>query len=195
MYRETNTFGIKIFLPFLMFASVLFADRDGGPYLGAGYGTSSFDDDSLYSEVKKDISQTAVFYAGAYINKHLSVELGHVRFNPLNLDDGYEVVNSSNAIQSISFSATSINTLAHYAFFDDILDFYAKFGVGEMDVRGAKRTGFDKLYGVGTAIRFNKHISVKLAYDMHNFEYIDTADSSKYNMKIHNIYSAMEVQF
>lgn len=189
---------IKIVLSFLLFSTGLLADRDGGPYLGIGYGLSQYDDRGLYDEVKDDISKSSTYYAGAYINKHLSVELSKTSFSARGTDDGYLVSESSTSQKYINFSSISVSTLAHYAFFDDMLDFYARYGVGQIDHSGVGGSGFNFVYGVGMGIRLNEYSGVKLAYDMYAFDYDDARDSSNivgYRMRINYIYSALEVQF
>ncbi|MBU1658990.1 porin family protein [bacterium] len=178
----------------LLFLSFLYADRDGGPYIGVGYGSSKYNDDGLYSQLKSDTSGSAVIYGGAYINKHLSVELGYVSFDAWHVQRGYE----TDTVQALGFGALSISTLAHYAFFDDVLDFYAKFGAGEMSMSGLSDNGFTMIIGTGVGVRFNEWLSMKVAYDMYNFNYDDESDVNnkmKYDMHIDYIYSAIEVQF
>jgi len=181
---------MKIVLSILLFCSVLLADRDGGPYLGLGYGVSKYDDDSVYKEQKVSDSASLLFYGGAYINRHLSVELGYVGFNTRN---AYTVIDDTNKEKSLSLSSFNISTLAHYAFFDDILDFYAKFGVGEVSVSGEGESGFTMIYGGGIGVRFNERLSMKIAYDRYMIEY--NKERAKHEMHIDFIYSAFEVQF
>ncbi|MEA3331750.1 MAG: outer membrane beta-barrel protein [Campylobacterota bacterium] len=175
---------MKVVLLFLMFMGVVYADRDGGPYVGVGYGVSQYNSDGLYENLKRDTSNSTTIYAGAYINKYFSVELGQVNFTSWEVDDS----------SSVSYSALSVSTLVHYAFFDDILDFYAKFGVGQIDASGIDSGGFTFVYGGGVGVRFNEWFSMKVAYDRYAFEYQD-AISGNYNMNIDNLYSALEFQF
>lgn len=188
---------MKIILLVLLFISTLMADRDGGPYIGLGYGESSYDSNGLYEQLKSDTSGSGTFYFGAYINKHLSVELGYVSFDAWHVEDGYEVDDTT----TLGFGALTVSTLAHYAFFDDALDFYGKFGVGEMSASGIPATGFTMVYGAGVGYRFNKTLSIKVAYDIYNFNYDQpltigtTTTYTTYEMQIDYIYSAIEVQF
>jgi hypothetical protein len=181
---------MKIILSILLFCSILLADRDGGPYIGLGYGVSEFVDDDIFQEIKKDDSATMIFYVGAYINKNFSVELSKVEFNSGN---SYEAVDSSSVDTSLTFSSLNVNTLAHYAFFDDSLDFYAKFGVGEMSASGVGATGFTMIYGAGVAYRISDEISVKAAYDNYVIDYQEGTTERTMNIKL--IFSAIEYQF
>ncbi|MEA2091032.1 MAG: outer membrane beta-barrel protein, partial [Campylobacterota bacterium] len=135
-------------------------------------------------------SASLLFYGGAYINRHLSVELGYVGFNTRN---AYTVIDDAGKEKSLSLSSFNVSTLAHYAFFDDILDFYAKFGVGEVSASGVGESGFTMLYGGGIGVRFSDRISVKIAYDRYMIEY--NKERVKHDMRIDYIYSAFEVQF
>ena len=123
-------------------------------------------------------------YILEHINKHLSVELNLADFGLV--DD----------INNLEYSAVTVNTLAHYAFYDDALDFYFKFGVGEMreNVAGAK--GFSFVSGIGSSIRFSELLSVKIAYDRYSFGYDEDGDNASDNdLLIHHIYTALEFQF
>ena len=179
---------MKIILSILLFCSVLLADRDGGPYIGLGYGLSQYDDDNIYKEQKTSDSTAMTFYAGGYVNKYLSVELGYVN---LNQGSNYEVIDDTNQEESISFSSFNVSTLVHYAFFNDILDFYAKFGVGNMS--GTNADGFTMLYGSGVGVRFSEMFSMKIAYDRYTVDY--NKGSSPHAMNLDFIYSAFEIQF
>ncbi len=181
---------MKIILSIVIFCTVLFADRDGGPYIGLGYGVSQYDDDSVYKEKKIDDSTSYNIYGGAYINKHLSVELGYVDFNS---GDAYRVVDEQDNEKALSFSSINVSTLAHYAFFDDILDFYGKFGVGQISASGIGTSGFTMIYGAGIGVRFSEMFSMKIAYDIYMIEYAQELEDKK--MHIGFAYTALEIQF
>lgn len=187
---------MKFILIFILTFSTLLAHRDGGPYLGFGYGISKYYDGGFNKEIIENQSKTSTFYAGAYINKHLSVELGYIDFNANNLGDGFEIIDKQSNKNNISFSAITISTLAHYAFFSDTLDFYARFGAGEISQSTLFGEGFSMTYGLGIAYRFNKYFSMKFAYDTYQFGFDENSDkSSDYRMGLDYIYSAIEVQF
>ncbi|MCW8837979.1 MAG: porin family protein [Thiovulaceae bacterium] len=177
---------MKIFLVLVFIFTLSYADRDGGPYLGYGYGISKYDSDGLYDSIKDEKANMQYFYGGAYINKHLSVELGYAKL----FEGGYKIDESL----KLNYTLYSVSTLAHYAFFDDIWDFYAKFGAGYTRLVGDE--GFSFVYGVGTSIRFSELFSVKLAYDMYEFGYDSTQNgSADYKMRIFYPYMAVEFQF
>jgi len=178
---------MKYILVLVLFFSYAFADRDGGPYIGFGYGISEYDSDGVYTTLKEDSSKTMSVYGGAYINKNFSVELGYVDFAS---EKGYEI----NEINTLDISLFSVSTLVHYPLWNDKLDFYVKFGTGQIDYDN--ESGISFVFGVGTAIRFNEYLSLKFAYDNYSFGYDSTNNSSADNdMKIDYIYSAIEVQF
>ncbi len=181
---------MKIILAILIFCSVLLADRDGGPYIGFGYGLSKFDDDSIYKELKEDESTSMTVYGGAYINKYLSVELAYV---DITAGKAYKAVNASGVEEELSFSSLNVSTLAHYAFFDDVLDFYGKFGVGQMNATGVGTTGFTMLFGAGVGVRFSEMLSMKVAYDRYITDY--EKSGAKHEMHLDFVYTALEVQF
>ncbi|EHP30837.1 hypothetical protein SMGD1_2316 [Sulfurimonas gotlandica GD1] len=180
---------MKIILSILLFCTLLLADRSG-PYVGFGYGLSQFDDDGIYKELKENGSTSMTLYGGAYINKHLSVELGFINFTAGN---SYEAVDATNQTKELSFSSLNVSTLVHYAFFDDTLDFYGKFGVGDMTAGGVGSTGFTMLVGAGVGVRFSEMLSMKVAYDRYITDY--EKDGLKNEMHVDFIYTAFEVQF
>ncbi len=180
---------MKIVLIIMIFLTTLLADREGGPYVGVGYGVSQYNDDGLYEKLKNDRSESVVLYAGAYINRYLSVELASTSFDVWHVQDGYEIDDD----YATNFSAITVSTMAHYAFFDDILDFYAKFGVGEVSASGINANGFTMLWGGGVGVRFTELLSMRIAYDRYIFDYSDSSGS--YNMHIDYIYSSIEFQF
>ena len=187
---------MKLVLIFLLFFTSLFASRDGGPYLGLGYGISQYYDNGFNDKIKDDLSQTLSLYAGAYINQHLSVELGYTDFDADGQGSGFLVVDNSAIKKNISFSAITISTLAHYAFYDDTIDFYVRFGAGEITQNSLTGEGFTMIYGAGVSYRFNEYVSVKLALDTYQFGYDENSDkSSDYRMGLDNLYIAIEVQF
>ncbi len=176
----------------VLMLSSLYADRDGGPYIAIGYGSSQFDDDGLYTSLKNDKTGAASVAFGAYINKHLSVEFNYTDMSAFNTSNGIEVDDTTN----LKLFALDFSTLAHYAFFDDLWDFYAKFGVGEMHQDNSEIKGFSFVYGVGTSIRFNEVMSLKFALDRFDFGYDANGDNSQdYAFKIDYIYTALEFQF
>jgi len=186
---------MKFIILFLFLITSLFASRDGGPYLGVGYGLSSYGDGGYYDSVKNSSSNSLTYYAGAYINKHLSVELDYASFNAKGHGDSFNVVKNNEDL-SLNFSVVSVSVLAHYAFFKDKLDCYARFGAGKLTQSNISDTGATMVYGTGVSYRFNKSFSMKLAYDTYRFGYDENNDkASDYRMDLDHIYTAFEVQF
>lgn len=180
---------MKFIIVFILLVSSLAADRDGGPYIGVGYGTSSYNDGGYYSSFKEDESDAFGFYLGAYINKHLSVEFNYVDFTKTG---GYEIDNTD----KLEFYFKNFSTLAHYAFYDDLWDFYIKVGVGELTQGELDIEAFSSVIGVGTSIRINEMFSIKVAYDRYSFGYDENNnESADYDMSIDYVYTALEVQF
>jgi len=181
---------MKIVLAILIFVTVLLADRDGGPYIGVGYGVSNYDSNGVFMIDKENESDVFTFYTGAYINKYLSVELTYLDFN---IGDSYSLVDYTDTKQKLTFTTYNVSTLAHYAFFDDMLDFYAKFGVGNMSAKGLDSSDFGMLYGGGVGLRFSEMFSMKVAYDRYMVDYQKGNVDKKMNLDV--IYTAFEVQF
>lgn len=162
--------------------------RDGGPYIGAGYGLASYSDDNFYNDVKDTNSASYNFYAGAFINRYLSVELGYMKSGDFN------VVDIVSTRTKFNYSAITVNTLAHYPVFDDSLDFYAKFGAGQSYVSMTSNDGAALVYGAGMSYRFDDTYALRFAYDIYTFSY-DSTSRGKFNMNMQYGYAAIEVQF
>lgn len=175
---------MKYIIVLVLLFSSIYADRDGGPYIGLGYGTLTYDNDGLSTTSKEDELDSRALCLGAYINKHLSVELNLVDFG---------LVDATN---NLDFFSDTVSTLAHYAFYEDVLDFYIKFGVGEMREKIADAKGFSFVTGLGSSIRFNEWLSIKIAYDRYSFGYDEDGDNASDNdLLIHHVYTALEFQF
>ena len=186
-----------IFVLVLLF-SLSHADRDGGPYIGIGYGVSQHNTGSLSyttppSDLKNDKSYAGTIYVGAYINKYLSVELNYADFTGFSKSDGYEIDDTT----YLNYYAITTGVLAHYAFFNDVWDFYAKLQAGEIHRSSRSDKGFATVYGVGTSVRFNELLSLKAAYDYYRFGYDEAPNdnSADYILSIDYLYIALEFQF
>ena len=187
----------KIVLLCLCLAS-LWADRSG-PYLGIGYGLSPYNNDGYY----KDIGFTTVsddrlkafrVYGGAYINEYFSVELDYTDFDVSGAKNG-----SGQSIQN-DFSAMSVSTLVHYPAWDKKIDWYAKFGAGEIRWKqsGAQHRADEAgglLVGAGVGYRFMQRLTFKVGYDIFFFGLKDSLLEKEYNMDFELFYGAVEVQF
>ncbi len=164
-------------------ASVLFADRQGGPYLGVFYAQAKMKPLSGYT-LKEDTARTYGGYAGAFINPHLSVEVEYVDSFSFTKEDG----------KAFSLKLYDVNTQAHYPFYDDMFDVFAKFGVG-FAYKGAD-SGFAMAYGVGGVYRVNRWLSVKGMYEQFSIGIDENNDNSAdKTMKVPLLYGAIEVQF
>ena len=183
---------MKIILSIFLMFGVLLADREGGPYIGVGYGVSKYNDGGLYKKLKREFSGSLKIYGGAYINKHLSIELDYTSFNSMGIDNGFL---EKGKTEYIDFSATSVSTLVHYPFSDDTLDLYAKVGVGQLDSSGVDEDGFTFVIGSGIGFRFNKYASMHFSYNVYNFKYNNLNTDTVHKMSIDYVYTAIEVQF
>ena len=182
---------IRAFLLFGLLFAVLNAkqtERDGGPYVGVGYGVASYGDDNFYNEVKDMNVASYNLYAGAFINRYLSVELGYMKSGDFN------VIDITSTETSFDYSAITVNVLAHYPVLDDNLDFYAKFGAGQSYVSMSNNDGAALVYGAGMSYRFDDTYALRLAYDVYKFSY-DSTSRGKFDMNMQYGYAAIEVQF
>ncbi|WP_345991666.1 porin family protein [Sulfurimonas sp. HSL-1716] len=184
-------FFIRSLLSICLLFTVLNAEqneRNGGPYIGFGYGEASYNDDGYFSDVKDSRSASYNLYAGAYINRFLSVELGYMK------SGDFSAVDLSSIQTSVNYSSITVNALVHYPVLDDSLDFYAKFGAGQSYVSLSNSDGAALVYGAGMSYRFNGTYALRIAYDMYKFAY-DSDTRGRFNMNMQYVYAGIEVQF
>ncbi|MDY0116978.1 MAG: porin family protein [Sulfurimonadaceae bacterium] len=175
---------IRLIIIVLTLCSVAVADRDGGPYLGFGYGMSQFGKNDVYTNLKEDRANSYSIYAGAAINKHLAVELARTSLGAYKLENSDE----------LKATIISLATVAQYPFYKDMFSVYAKAGVGHIKLNTLADTGFTFLLGGGVSYRYNEYLGVKIGYEYYPFDYED-ADEASHSMKIEYVYGAIEVQF
>ncbi len=185
---------MKYILVLVLMLSCVYADREGGPYVGMGYGEQKYNDNGLYTTLKEKRSKSLYFYAGAYINKYLSVEINYLKIAP------YTALLKSKNVK-LDLSIVTVSTLIHYPFYHDMFDPYIKFGVGDIREKVANAKGFTFVYGIGTSFRVSELFSIKLAYDIYPFGYDQVNQQgvangvADYNQDIRYVYTAVEFQF
>jgi opacity protein-like surface antigen len=174
----------KIIFIFLLFLTTLYADRNGGPYVGIGYTYTTYTEQEKYYDVQENSDESFKIELGAFINKYLSVALEYDAKNRFKKQDS----------STISFSMIHINTQAHYQFYNDKIDIFGKFGAGEVD--SDADTGFGLVYGAGISYRINQRYEIVLGYD-----YVDVGvdinndDSSDFKIDLGVSYISFRVQF
>ena len=176
----------------MLFTASAWAERSG-PYIGAGVGLSSYNDDDRLDAITDNSNGTLRLYAGAYINKYFSVEVDYsalMKFEGLTKIGG-EVTNE--------FSILSFAALAHYPVANDSVDLYAKFGAGQLfwEESGSESHSDDSaamLFGAGIGYRLMEALTLNLGYDFYTFS-MDGANDAHYNMSLGVTYLKVEVQF
>lgn len=163
-------------------------ERNGGPYIGVGYGAAIYNDDHYYNDIKDSSVTSYNFYAGAYINRYLSVELGYIKSGK------FHVVSVSSENTTFNYSAITVNALVHYPVLDDSFDFYAKFGAGQSYLNLSSNDGAATVYGAGISYRINNKYALRTGYDMYEFN-LDSSSRGIFNMNLQYGYMGIEVQF
>ena len=183
---------------FLIFSVTLEA-RDG-TFVGVSYLNSKLSSDTRYKSIEDDKSDGYKVEVGAYINSYLSVGFEFV-------DNGVFKAKLKNDLDSVtSLKSLSTNVSAHYPFFSEIVDTYAKLGFGEVifeeDVDNYAHQslkGAFAMYGFGVAFRAYEDYVLKLGYDREIFNILNTDSVKKVTQKdemiIDRIYVGIEVQF
>ena len=180
----------------VLLAAMAFAERSG-PYLGAGYGSATFNDGSYfdvngYTQGVDDSSEGFRLYGGAYINKYFSVELGYNDFGE------YKASNTLSQNINDSFSALGVSVLVHYPLAQERFDSYIQVGAADMnwDESGAAKRSDSAgaiILGIGGAYRFSDDFSLRVGYENYSFELLDGGRT--FDWSIDSVYATFEVQF
>jgi len=167
----------------ILFSSLLFANKDGGPYIGVGYTQGIINDDQYYS-LKEDQDNGYKIELGAYINKYFSVALEYY--------DGLDYQAQSGEKVTLGFAY--VDAQAHYLLWDDRIDSFVKFGAGEIFSNDEK--GSCLVYGVGAGYWISERFSISGGYDYIDVG-IDTTGNGAANksLKIGIFFGMVKVQF
>jgi len=181
-----------IFVPIVLLAAGLLAAERSGPYLGAGVGLGSYDDDGRLAKVEAGERTQYRFAGGAFINRHLSVALAYGRF------EAFEGRTAEGALSSERFETISAEAAAHYPVWKDRIDLFAKFGAGEIfwdqTAPGHHSSSAAVLvYGVGIGFRPQPRVTLNAGYDLYRFSM--DANGTSFDMGLGSAYVGVEVQF
>jgi opacity protein-like surface antigen len=183
----------------LFFTLPLVADR-AGPYLGLGAGLSHYNDDGRLQSIDTDYTAAYRFYAGAFINKHLSVEIDY------NYLKAFSATSESGNSVEEKFEVLTVAALAHYPVWEERIDWFAKFGAGELfwqETEASQKQGDSTgtlMFGAGVGYRPVDRLTFNLGYDYYIFDLVSPVSQSdtstrRYEMGIGEIYLEVEVQF
>lgn len=171
-------------------ASLLAAERSG-PYLGGGVGIGTYDDDGRLAGIENTNVPQLRLSAGAFINRHLSVALEYGQFEAFR-------GRTAEGDTLEYFKTLTADVAAHYPVLDDRVDWYAKFGAGQIswDETGAAEHSSSAgtlLFGAGVGLRPWSWLTFNLGYDYYQFGMDDAAGS--YTMGLGTAYLECQVQF
>jgi len=181
----------KKLLLIMLFCVTLWADRSG-PYIGIGAGLAIYDDGNRLASIEDKSDEAYRIYAGAYINEYFSVEIDYtagMRFEGVSVLGG-DVVDT--------FSVFSIAALAHYPLEKYGVDFYGKFGAGQLQwkesgIAGSSSNAGTILFGAGMGYRFGEQFTFNVGYDYYAFKMEVLIQN--YRMSLGMPYVKFEMQF
>jgi opacity protein-like surface antigen len=182
---------VKSALLFFAAVSLIAAERSG-PYLSAGMGAGTYNDDGRLASVEsRNVAQYRIG-AGAFINKNLSVALDYGQF------DGFKGTTQQGGSAEEYFKILSADVYGHYPLFDDQVDMYAKFGAGqifwnETAATPHSSTAASLVFGAGVGVRPLPWLTFNVGYDFYQFGMDD--NTSSYNMSLGSAYIELQVQF
>ncbi len=166
--------------------------QESGPYLSAGAGRSTYEDDGRLERVGETQVTHLRVEAGAFINRYFSVEFGLNHFN----DFHAQTVDDEKLKES--FNVFSANALAHYPLYGGRIDLFAKFGAGQVFWQESGAQTHDSsaavlVYGLGAGVRIWPRWRLNAGYDWHTFA-MDTNDT-RYDMGLGTAYVEIQVRF
>lgn len=182
----------RLLLLWCLLSALAWATEGSGPYLSAGSGMSSYDDDGRLAVIDAQNLPQYRIGAGAYINPYLSVALDFYYFS------AFEGLSDRNERVQEYFKLISADVYAHYPLFDARIDLFAKFGAGQLfwdesgEVSRSSSAGA-LVFGLGVGWRVLERLSFNLGYDHITFG-MDT-DTSHYNMVLGTGYLEAQVRF
>lgn len=176
----------------LLLASLLSAADRTGPYLSIGGGGTRYSDDGRLEQMAIASAAHYRLGAGAFINRHFSVALEFVQSRPFS---GY--TSGGEKVQE-RFSVMSAEAIGHYPILNEQIDFFAKFGAGELmwSESGAKTHNSNAgavVYGLGVGFRPMANLTLNAGVDFLTFEMDDNGTS--YDMGLGMGYLELQVQF
>jgi len=179
-------------LPVLLAATLLLAAERSGPYLEAGAGLGSYNDDGRRASLENTSVSQYRFGAGAFINRHLSVSLDYAKFG------AFDGTTASGELSRDAFEILSADVTGHLPFFNDTVDLFARFGAGQLfwdqSHPGRKSSSAGALvYGIGVGVRARPWLTFNAGYDFYQFGMDDNGTS--YEMGLGSIYLGVQVQF
>ncbi len=176
----------------LLLPLALLAGERAGPYLGAGAGIANYRDDGRLASIEGTDETRYHFNAGAFINKYFSVEFALAHFNDFGgIDrDGVSVRES--------FNTLTADALVHYPVMNDRLDFFGKFGAGQIfwEEHGSHYRSSNSatlLFGAGFGFRPTKRVTVNIGYDFNTFRM--DVNTTRFEMQLGTGYLEVQVQF
>jgi hypothetical protein len=176
----------------LLTAVTLFAAERSGPFLEAGAGVGTYDDDGRLADIDSLNVLQVRAGAGAFINRHFSVALEYAQF------EAFEGTTQASEASRQYFRMFSADVAAHYPLFEEKMDLFAKFGAGEIFWDQKEPVNLNSssavlVYGAGIGVRPVSWLTFNLGYDFYAFE-MDTGEAS-YDMNLGSAYLDLQVQF
>ncbi|WP_345971055.1 MULTISPECIES: outer membrane beta-barrel protein [Sulfurimonas] len=176
----------------LLAATLLCAADRSGPYLEAGAGLGSYNDDGRRATISTETVPQYRFGAGAFINRHLSVSLQYAQFGD------FEGKTGAGETSREAFKVLSADVTGHYPIFNETVDIFARFGAGELywDQSRPERKSSSAgtlVYGIGVGIRALSWLTVNAGYDFYQFGMDENGTS--YEMNLGSAYIGLQVQF
>lgn len=191
----------KLLLITALFSSVASANVHNGFYLGAGVGTTDFDDDGYFQDTNYPISTDAdnsyKLIAGYQFNRIVSLETQYTNYGDTNV----KVHDQNNTITGkIEHKTYTVAANLGYTF-DNGLRPFATIGLGSIDYKAGSFSDNGGVIRAGLGLEYTplqlQHLSLRTAYEVDNYELEEKGffTSKTYEQSIGTWYLAASYKF
>ena len=141
------------------------APEEKGAYIGAGFGSTTLDDDGLFSGLAFDDSDSGFAIFGGYkFFKHLAVEARYADFGTFTIDG-----------LGVDASVVSVHAVGIIPFADSGWELFGQLGLGTVDISIPGDSTSESVGSAGLGVRysFSENLSLGLQTDAYAYEEVD----------------------
>lgn len=167
----------KLLLVTALFSSVACANPHSGFYLGAGVGTTDFDDDGLFNDsgipLSTDSDNSYKIIAGYAFNRIVSIETQFTSYGDTNVKVHHPLNGQSIDAGKIEHKTYTVAANLGYTF-DNGLRPFATIGLGSVDYKAGSFSDDGGAIRAGLGLEFTPQqlqgLSLRTAYEVDNYE-------------------------
>lgn len=185
----------------LLISTLAFAEDNKGFYIGAGMGTTNFEDDNLFKDANVPLNSdydgnTFKVISGYTFNKIVSLELQYTSYG----DTEYK----SNGVRLVDFKHKSTSLAANVGYtFDNGLRPFGIIGISSLTAKakGTLASSSDTGSAIrgGLGLEYTPHFlngtSIRAAYEQDTFQIKYSGNPEKYDQRVDSFYIALIQKF